>query len=112
MDYKHVAKTISAFIDHVENIDPYRDYAGKFDRVIRAVITAYNHDVRRTGSDAERAQLNDLERAYKTYKTSDLDNVVINIYNVVKAYHVLTWHNPCVSYRWAIDVIYDMDHNR
>lgn len=41
MDYKHIAKTISDFINHVEQIDPYQEYAGKFDRVIRAVIMAY-----------------------------------------------------------------------
>lgn len=110
MEYKHIAKTISDFINHVEQVDPYQEYAGKFDRVIRAVIMAYEHDVRRTESDCERSRLSDLERAYKAYKTSDLDNAIINIYKLIQAYHVLTAYNPCVSYRWAIESIYERDH--
>lgn len=106
-DYKHVAQTIGEFLIHVDNIDPYRDNVGKFDRVIRAVIMAYSHDVRRTESDGERSQLRDLEKAYKTYKN---DASIINLFNVIQAYHVITWHNPCVSYRWAVESIYERDH--
>ena len=107
MDYKIMAKAIYDFLIHVAYCDPYRDNAGKVDRFVRAVITAYDHDVRRTESAGERSQLRALEKAYKNYKN---DNSIINLYNVVEAYHVLTWHNPSVSYKWAIETIYEYDH--
>lgn len=109
IDYKQIGQVIRDFTAHVDYIDPYRARAGRMDRVIRAVIVAYDHDVRRTESATEREQLSALEKAYRIYKA---DDSIINLYNVISAYNILTWYNPCVSYRWAIDVIYDMDHNR
>lgn len=107
MDYKAMAETIYDFLMLVDSVDPYRDNAGKVDRVFRAVIMAYDHDVRRTESDSERSQLRDLELAYKNYKS---DAGIVNLYNMVQAYHVLTWYNPCVSFRWAIESIYEHDN--
>lgn len=112
MDNKHVCHTVSNFLSHVQSVDPYTDNAGKLDRFVRAVIMAYDHDARRTGSDAERSQLNDLESAYKAYKAYSVTDPskVLRLYHVVKAYHVITSYNPTVSYKWAIDSIYDRDH--
>lgn len=109
MDYKAMAKTVYDFLNHVENVDPYVENKGKVDRFIRGVIMAYSHDVRRTGSAGERSQLNDLEQAYKAYKN---DASIINFYNMVQAYHTITFYNPCVTFLWAVIAIYERDHNR
>lgn len=107
MDYKAMAKTIYDFLIHVDSVDPFRENAGKVDRFVRAVIMAYDHDVRRTGSETDKAHLTALEKAYKAYKA---DNSIINLFNVIQAYHVITWYAPCVPYRWAIESIYEVDH--
>lgn len=104
-----MAKTVYDFLNHVENVDPYVENKGKVDRFIRGVIMAYDHNVRRTESAAEREQLSALEKAYKNYKA---DASIVNLYNMVQAYHVLTWYNPCVSFLWAVIAIYERDHNR
>lgn len=102
-----MAKIVYDFLNHVDHIDPYVENAGKVDRFIRGVIMAYDHNVRHTGSDAERSQLRDLEQAYKNYKH---DANIVNLYNMVQAYHTITFYNPCVSFLWAVIAIYERDH--
>lgn len=99
---------IKHFIDHVQEIDPYEGYTSeKLDRVIRAVIIAYDHNVSRTRSSVDKAHLRALEKAYKAYKKTDN---VSALYDMVNAYNVLVAYAPYyVSYQSAIDLVFEMD---
>lgn len=106
----HITKVVNDFDDHIEKVDPYRDgFNDKFDRFVRAVITAYDHRVRRTECQCTKAHLQELANAYKAYKAGNQLSI-INAYNIAKAYHMLTACDPCVPFHWAINLIYESDH--